>query len=119
MTFPLPGYFALRKMQAVSRIPVVFLTTKNPHKVEPAVMCTPLSAQYSQGMQLSPHSSHLVSHLLLVNTSARLHVVAEGNHLSTASWRSWRCESITEANQEDSPGDLDQAQSTSPLECSW
>ena len=63
-------------------------------------------------MQLSPHSSHLVSHLLLVNTSARLHVVAEGNHLSTASWGSWCCESITEANQEDSPGLLAERQFT-------
>ena len=55
----------------------------------------------------------------LVNTKALCSLLARGNHLSTASWRSWRCESITEANQEDSPGDLDQAQSTSPLECRW
>lgn len=39
----------------------------------------------------------------LVNTTALCSLLAKGNHLSTASWRSWRCESITEANQEDSP----------------
>ena len=30
------GDLSERKMQAVSRIPAVFLTTKNSHKVEPA-----------------------------------------------------------------------------------
>ena len=39
----------------------------------------------------------------LVNTKALCSLLARGNHLSTASWRSWRCESITEANQEGSP----------------
>jgi hypothetical protein len=36
------GDLSERKMQAVSRIPAVFLTTKNSHKVEPGVSDTPL-----------------------------------------------------------------------------
>jgi hypothetical protein len=37
------GDLSERKMQAVSRIPAVFLTTKNSHKVEPAGVDPPLS----------------------------------------------------------------------------
>ena len=50
----------------------------------------------------------------LANTTALLHIVAEGNHLSTFPWASWCHESITEAHQEDSPGLLASWQSTPP-----
>jgi hypothetical protein len=52
--------------------------------------------------------------LELVSTAPLLHIVAQGNHLSAFPWASWRCESITEAHQEDSPGLLAERQSSSP-----
>jgi hypothetical protein len=43
------GDLSKRKMQAVSRIRAVFLTTKNSHKVEPAEVYTPpLTPNYSR-----------------------------------------------------------------------
>ena len=49
----------------------------------------------------------------LLTPKALCSLLAKGNHLSAASWRSWHRESITEANQEDCSGLLDERQSSS------
>jgi hypothetical protein len=42
----------------------------------------------------------------LVNTKALCSLLAKGNHVSTVPWGSWRCESTTEANEDDIPWPL-------------